>query len=63
MYRHAARTPDNSYEKGIPVDQRGMPYLLPGTVEPAGQKYVDRNRRKIEEARTMRRQTNSLDGL
>ena len=55
-YRKPARTPDNSWEKGIPTDNRGMPTLLPGTFDPAGEKFVAQNRRLIEESRRRFRQ-------
>jgi len=41
----------NSWEKGIVKDERGMPYLNPGTVEPMPIKTFVENRHKIEEAK------------
>lgn len=40
---------NNSWEKGIVKDERGMPYLNPGTVEPMPIKTYVENRHKIEE--------------
>jgi hypothetical protein len=39
----------NSWEKGIVRDERGMPYLNPGTVEPMPIKTYVENRHVIEE--------------
>lgn len=55
-YLKPPRTPNNSYEKGIPTDERGMPYLLPNSFEPAGQKFVDQHRHQIEDTRRRNRQ-------
>lgn len=41
----------NSWEKGIVKDERGMPYLNPGTVEPMPIKSYVENRHKIEKAK------------
>lgn len=47
----------NSWEKGIVRDERGMPYLNPGTVEPMPIKTFVENRRKIEENKRQALQT------
>lgn len=41
----------NSWEKGIVKDERGMPYLNPGTLEPMPIKTYVENRHKIEESK------------
>lgn len=41
----------NEWERGIPTDGRGMPWLRPGTVAPVGTKEYGQDRRKIESAR------------
>ena len=42
---------NNSWEKGIVRDGRGMPHLNPGTLEPMPIKAYVENRHKIEEAK------------
>lgn len=47
---HPPRTPNNSWEKGIATDERGMP-LLGKDAEPIGVKQYAEQRRPIEERR------------
>lgn len=42
------RTPDNSWERGVVKDKRGMP-LLDKNLEPIGQAELANNRRQIED--------------
>ena len=54
----APRKPENSWEKGVPTDSRGMPFLkTDGT--PMGQKEYSESRSKIEAHR--RRLHNSTE--
>lgn len=52
----------NSWEKGIVTDDRGMPYLNPGTVEPMPIKTFVENRRKIEENKRQALQSRPQEG-
>lgn len=51
----APRTPNNSWEKGIPTDHRGMPWLDANGSE-IGQKEFVQRRSEIEAAERRRRQ-------
>ena len=46
----APRTPDNAWERGIPTDHRGMPFLEKGG-DFMGQKEFSERRHEIEEGR------------
>lgn len=46
-----AKEPLNSWNRGVPRDSRGMPYLDPGDLSPIGQKKFSENRSQIDEAR------------
>lgn len=45
-----ARRPNNSWEKGVPTDNRGMP-VLDADMKPVGQKQYSENRTAIEAAK------------
>jgi hypothetical protein len=46
-----AKKDGNSWEKGTAKDERGMPYLSPGTLSPMPIKTYVENRHKIEESK------------
>lgn len=50
----APATPRNSWERGIPVDERGMPYLDHG-MSPIGQKEWGHKWRRVHEDSARRR--------
>lgn len=54
---------NNSWEKGIVKDGRGMPHLNPGSLEPMPIKTYVENRSKIDEGkRRMKQEKPSSDG-
>lgn len=52
----APRTPNPAWERGIATDERGMPYLKPGSMEFMSVKEAAERRREIEGARRALRQ-------
>lgn len=52
---------NNSWEKGIVTDGRGMPHLSPGTIEPMPIKTYVENRRKIDEGKRRMKQADSQE--
>lgn len=58
----AVKKTGNSWEKGIVKDERGMPYLNPGTVEPMPIKTFVENRHKIEENKRKALQSRPQEG-
>ena len=52
----------NSWEKGTAKDERGMPYLSPGTLEPMPIKTFVENRHKIEENKRRALQSHPQEG-
>lgn len=52
----------NSWEKGVVKDERGMPYLNPGTLEPMPIKTYVENRHKIEENKRKALNSNPQEG-
>lgn len=52
---------NNSWEKGIVRDGRGMPHLNPGTLEPMPIKTYVENRHEIQEAKKKMKQSSNQE--